>query len=265
MWRIVWVTNRFTAAVFVPHLRPQLWHYKISYFFFLWSFVGWPWVGRKKITQKKFGSIELIEQLLQKRILEGEPSGPKSVARLKRLKRLKADSSFNQLQNKQPPGSLEYPRTFRYFRCGSKASSPRGQRANTSNTPWEVHVQFWPRFHRGLRGVLILVLATCGLHDTMTFSSWCIHGSACRAGGRFLLGRFRLDVWWYGVPLLLRGAVIDSIGCWDWQGGCINVRDGQWSRGIVVVYITFLRRNKVENPPSQQKTRLPRHPCPVWL
>ena len=99
----------------------------------------------------------------------------------------------------------------------------------------------------------------------MTFSSWCIHGSACRAGGRFLLGRFRLDVWWYGVPLLLRGAVIDSIGCWDWQGGCINVRDGQWSRGIVVVYITFLRRNKVENPPSQQKTRLPRHPCPVWL
>ena len=22
---------------------------------------------------------------------------------------------------------------------------------------------------------------------------------------RFLLGRFRLDVWWYGVPLLLRG------------------------------------------------------------
>ena len=24
---------------------------------------------------------------------------------------------------------------------------------------------------------------------------------------RFLLGRFRLDVWWYGVPLLLRGAL----------------------------------------------------------
>ena len=26
---------------------------------------------------------------------------------------------------------------------------------------------------------------------------------------RFLLGRFRLDVWWYGVPLLLRGLSSD--------------------------------------------------------
>jgi len=125
--------------------------------------------------------------------------------------------------------------------------------------PWKFMSSFGQDFIEGPRAPDFGL----GLHDTMTFSSWCIHGSACRAGGRFLLGRFRLDVWWYGVPLLLRGAVIDSIGCWDWQGGKINVRDGQWSRGIVVVYITFLRRNKVENLPSQQKTRLPRRPCPL--
>ena len=51
----------------------------------------------------------------------------------------------------------------------------------------------------------------------MTFSSRCIHGSACRAGGRFLLGRFRLtrsfqrnsaDVW---------RAVRKHLNTWGWQ------------------------------------------------
>lgn len=33
----------------------------------------------------------------------------------------------------------------------------------------------------------------------------CRDESSMFQGARFLLGRFRLDVWWYGVPLLLRG------------------------------------------------------------
>ena len=36
---------------------------------------------------------------------------------------------------------------------------------------------------------------------------------------RFLLGRFRLDVWWYGVPLLLRGSL--AFGETPWSRRCV--------------------------------------------
>ncbi|CAL1153752.1 unnamed protein product, partial [Cladocopium goreaui] len=128
------------AGVHVPQVQRQ-WEIRSGAECLVDGLVGCLRKGRKKITQKKFGSIELIEQLLQKRILEG---------------------------------------------------------------------------------------------------------------GRFLLGRFRLDVWWYGVPLLLRGPLlaltvvlapddpaVQCLGCqiilmtfmavqiynWPWKAPILNVVD----------------------------------------
>jgi len=109
-----------------------------------------------------------------------------------------------------------------------------------------------------IAGSLMLVLGVCGF---WAFAAWlaymCPKFSASGRydlvqSGRFLLGRFRLDVWWYGVPLLLRGPLlaltvvlapddpaVQCLGCqiilmtfmavqiynWPWKAPILNVVD----------------------------------------
>lgn len=65
-----------------------------------------------------------------------------------------------------------------------------------------------------IAGSLLLAFGVCGFWGFAAYLAhmcpkWCSTGNFRRVqSARFLLGRFRLDVWWYGVPLLLRGPLL---------------------------------------------------------
>lgn len=63
-------------------------------------------------------------------------------------------------------------------------------------------------------GVILLVFGVCGF---LSVCAWLAYRSPHYSStgrydlvqsSKFLLGRFRLDVWWYGVPLLVRGPLL---------------------------------------------------------
>lgn len=109
-----------------------------------------------------------------------------------------------------------------------------------------------------IAGWLLLAFGVCGF---WTFAAWLAYMAPTFSSkgkyemvqsSRFLLGRFRLDVWWYGVPLLLRGPLLamtvvlapdapalQCLGCqiilmtfmvvqiynWPWKAPILNVVD----------------------------------------
>lgn len=91
-------------------------------------------------------------------------------------------------------------------------SHPSGQRSNFKNP----NIICGSESHTVMVifGSLLLVFGVCGFlalcawlaYMCPTFSSTGRYGMV--QSSRFLLGRFRLDVWWYGVPLLLRGPLL---------------------------------------------------------
>ena len=133
---------------------------------------------------------------------------------------------------------------------------PNGQQSNLKYTS----VFCGSDQHIGMliAGWLLLAFGVCGF---WTFTAWLAYMAPTFSAkgqfdmvqsSRFLLGRFRLDVWWFGVPLLLRGPLLamtvvlapdapalQCLGCqiilmtflvvqvynWPWKAPILNVVD----------------------------------------
>ncbi|CAK9108640.1 Bifunctional lysine-specific demethylase and histidyl-hydroxylase NO66 [Durusdinium trenchii] len=116
-------------------------------------------------------------------------------------------------------------------------SHPSGQRSNFKNP--NIICGSEPHTVMVIFGSLLLVFGVCGFlalcawlaYMCPTFSSTGRYGMV--QSSRFLLGRFRLDVWWYGVPLLLRGSL--AFGETPWSRRCVWLAEVFSDRGSIAV------------------------------
>eukprot|EP00434_Breviolum_minutum_P002792 symbB.v1.2.002453.t1/scaffold99.1/size346285/9 len=91
-------------------------------------------------------------------------------------------------------------------------SHPNGQTSNLKNP--NVFCGSEEHTLMVIGGVLLLTFGVCGF---LSVCAWLAYRSPHYSNtgrydlvqsSKFLLGRFRLDVWWYGVPLLVRGPLL---------------------------------------------------------
>mgnify|MGYP002803884561 CR=1 FL=1 len=91
-------------------------------------------------------------------------------------------------------------------------SHPNGQQSNLKNP--NIFCGSEDHTLMVIFGVLLLVFGVCGFLSVCAWLAYrCPHYSNTGRydlvqSSKFLLGRFRLDVWWYGVPLLVRGPLL---------------------------------------------------------